>query len=74
MTLKGPEEEITPLLDEAGIEHEVVDWKQRGYDLHKAQDPKGYAKAEKKRKKAEAKADKKKAEGGDESDTTEDAG
>ena len=74
VTLKGPEEEITPLLDEAGIEHEVVDWKQRGYDLHKAQDPKGYAKAEKKRLKAEAKAEKKKAEGGDESDTTEDAG
>jgi zinc protease len=59
VTLKGPKDEIAPLLDEEGITYEVVDWKQRGYDLHKAQDPKGYKKAEKKRLKAEKKAAKK---------------
>ena len=59
--LVGPQETITSQLNEAGVEHEVVDWKQRGYDMHAAADPKSAAKAAKDRAKAEKKANKKKA-------------
>ena len=57
--LIGPQDTITAQLNEAGIEHEVLDWKQRGYDMHAAADPKGAAKAAKARAKAEKKASKK---------------
>ena len=53
--LRGPKDTITPLLEEREIPFEVIDWEQRGRDLHKAQDPKGFEKAEEKRLKAEAK-------------------
>ncbi len=60
VTLEGPADEITARLDEAGVtDYEVVDWEQRGRDIYAAQDPKGAAKAERKRLKEEAKAAKK---------------
>ena len=57
-TLIGPEELLVAQLTEAGIPHEVIDWKQRGYDMHAAMDPRGAKKAAKKRAKAEKKAKK----------------
>jgi predicted Zn-dependent peptidase len=60
-TFAGPVDEVTDQLDEAGVAYEVIDWKQRGYDMHHAVDPKGAAKAAKKRAKAKAKKAKKEA-------------
>jgi predicted Zn-dependent peptidase len=58
-TFAGPVDVVSAQLDEAGVAYEVVDWKQRGYDIHTAVDPKGAVKAAKKRAKAKAKKEKK---------------
>ncbi len=55
IALKGPKDTLEELLQDGGYEYEVVDWEQRGRDLWAEADPKGFAKAEKKRLKAEAK-------------------
>jgi zinc protease len=47
----GPEDKIMSLLDAGGYKYEVVDWKQRGDDLFKIADPKGFVREEKKRQK-----------------------
>ncbi len=60
-TFAGPVDVVTAQLDKAGLEYEVVDWKQRGYDMHAEVDPKGAAKAAKKRARAEAKKEKEEA-------------
>jgi len=79
--LRGPKDTITPLLEEREIPFEVIDWEQRGRDLHKAQDLKGFEKAEEKRLKAEAKKEAAEAEkaaeegeGDEEADEASDAG
>lgn len=76
ITFKGPKDKVTAQLEEGGYDFELVDWKQRGYDLHAEWDPKDFAKADKKRKKAEAKKAKQKAKDGDQSeddDTSDDS-
>jgi zinc protease len=49
ISFSGPEEQIMPLLDAGKYTYEVVDWKQRGKDMFKIADPKGFARDEKKR-------------------------
>ena len=72
--LRGPKDTIAPLLDEKGIPYEVIDWEQRGRDLHKAQDAKDFEKAEEKRLKAEAKKEAEEAkEAAEEGESDEDA-
>lgn len=66
-SLEGPAEIIEPQLQEKGIAYEVVDWKARGEELHKAADPKSFKKRAKKKAKAEAKKAKK-AKAGESSD------
>ncbi len=62
ITFVGPKDSITAQLDEAKLEYEVVDYEQRGKDMWKAVDPKGFEKYEKKKAKEEAKEAKKKGE------------
>ncbi len=59
VTLLGPVEVVTPQLDELGLTYEVFDWETERLRLWEAHDPKGYAKAMKKKAKEEAKAAKK---------------
>jgi len=66
LTLLGPEEVITPQLDELGLSYEVFDWDAERKTLWETHDPKGYAKAKKKADKAAAKEAKKKGETPDE--------
>ena len=64
VTLLGPEEVITPQLDEIGVSYEVFDWKAEADVLWERHDPKTWKKELKKRAKAEkkkAKEDAKKA-------------
>jgi zinc protease len=76
--LSGPKDEIVALLEEREIAHEVIDWEQRGRDMHAAAEPKGFEKAEKKRLKAEAKKEeeeaKEAAEEAEEGDTDPEEG
>jgi hypothetical protein len=51
MSVVGDGDAVAAALSAAGIEHEQVDWLAAGKALHQAADPKGFAKAEKKRAK-----------------------
>ena len=72
VSMVGPVDVISAQLDEAGITYEVLDWEQRGRDLHAEYDPKGFAKAEKKRLKDEAKKAEEEAEEAEEADSDSD--
>ena len=66
ITVEGPKDNITPMLDAAGIKYEVFDWQQAGKDLLKKHDPKAAEKAEKAEAKQKAEDEKKgKTEGGE---------
>lgn len=47
VALLGDEAAIRKQLDGVGIKYDVVDWSKRGEDMHKAADPKGYARSKK---------------------------
>ena len=56
--ITGPTEIIGPQLEEAGIEHTVVDWKAKGEAHLKANNKKAYKKYMKDKAKAEKKKEK----------------
>jgi len=55
VTLDGPKDTIGPMLEEAGIEYEVLEVKELGDARYLEKDPKGYKKMMKRRAKSEAK-------------------
>lgn len=63
ITMVGPVEVISPVLDEAEMEYEVVDWKALGDAAHEAEAPKDYAKYLKKKARSKKKAERKEAKG-----------
>ena len=61
ITMVGPLDVIKPILDDAGLEYNELDWKELADNAHRAEDPKDFKKYGKKKARSKKKADKKKA-------------
>ncbi|MFT5583748.1 MAG: zinc protease [Cognaticolwellia sp.] len=61
VTMIGPLDVIKPILDDAGLEYNELDWKELADNAHRAEDPKDFKKYTKKKARSKKKADKKKA-------------